>query len=154
VRIGVISDTHGRLRSEVFTHFTNIDLIVHAGDIGGRGLLDELRTLAPVTAVWGNTDGFAVRRMVPEIAERTVAGRRLVVLHGHQHGSPEPNLLLDAHPRADIVIYGHTHRQMVTRRGERLALNPGSAGAARFGLPPSVALLEIGASVQATIVEL
>jgi uncharacterized protein len=52
------------------------------------------------------------------------------------------------------VIYGHTHRQLVTRRGGRVALNPGSAGAARFGLPPSIALLEIGETIEATIVGL
>jgi uncharacterized protein len=84
VRIGVISDTHGRLRGEVFTHFDGVELIVHAGDIGGVELLDELRALAPVTAVWGNTDALEVRRVVPEFAAETVAGRRLVVLHGHQ----------------------------------------------------------------------
>lgn len=149
MRIGVISDTHGKLRPEVFDHFAHVDLIVHAGDIGPPGILEDLAVLAPVIAVYGNTDDMAVRGLVPEVATQETAGRRLVVTHGHRFGAPTPAALRAAHPDADIIVFGHTHRPLIEATGDRLVLNPGSAGAPRFGLPASVALLELGAGAPA-----
>jgi predicted phosphodiesterase len=54
--IGLISDTHSLVRPEVFEALKDVDLILHAGDVGGRAVLDELRGIAPVRAVFGNTD--------------------------------------------------------------------------------------------------
>lgn len=154
MRIGVISDTHGKLRPEVFTYFADVELIVHAGDIGPPGILDDLGALAPVIAVWGNTDDFTIRHLVPEIAEQTLAGMRLVVVHGHQYGAPDPAGLLAEFPNADVIIYGHTHRPLIARHGTRLVLNPGGAGVARFGLAPSIALLTIeDGSADASLIE-
>ena len=68
MRIGVISDTHGLLRPEVFEVFDRVDYILHAGDVGPESILDELATIAPVTAVYGNTDGWALRRRLPQVA--------------------------------------------------------------------------------------
>ena len=146
MRIGVISDTHGRLRPEVFGRFEGVERIVHAGDIGDIDILADLEAIAPVTAVWGNTDDFAIRRAVPESATVEVAGRRLLVVHGHQVGSPTARLLAAAYPDADITVFGHTHRPLVERLDGRLYLNPGGAGAPRFGLRPSIMLLELRAA--------
>lgn len=156
MRIGLISDTHGRLRPEIFQLFSGVDLIVHAGDVGPPGILDDLGSVAPVIAVWGNTDDFAVRHLVPEIAEQNVSGLRLVVKHGHQHGSPDAETLVNTHPDADVIVYGHTHRPLIERRDGALVINPGSAGAARFGLAPSVAMLAITphGSAEARLIEL
>ena len=156
MRIGVISDTHGRLRPDVFTHFADVDLIVHAGDIGPPGILDDLGAIAPVLAVWGNTDDFTVRHLVPERVDQEVGGLRLVVEHGHRHGSPNPALLARAYPEADVIVYGHTHRPLIERRAATLVINPGSAGAARFGLAPSVALLTVTphGAAEASLIEL
>jgi uncharacterized protein len=156
MRIGVISDTHGRLRPDVFTHFAGVDLIVHAGDVGPPGILDDLGAIAPVLAVWGNTDDFTIRHLVPEVVDQEVAGLRLVVEHGHQHGSPDPALLTRAYPGADVIVYGHTHRPLIERRADALVINPGSAGAARFGLAPSVVLLKVmpDGAPEATLIEL
>lgn len=153
MRIGLMSDTHGRLRKEVFDRFTGVERILHAGDIGSPDLLTELEAVAPVTAVWGNTDGFDVRASVPEVAELELAGYRVVVVHGHQLGSPTPDGLRRAHPDARIIVYGHTHRPLVDEAGS-LVVNPGAAGAARFGVPPSVALLRLGDEPAVQILEL
>mgnify|MGYP006176293565 CR=1 FL=1 len=142
MRIGLISDTHGRLRAEVFDILAGVEHILHAGDIGPADLLDELEALAPVTAVWGNTDGFDLRARVPEVAAVELAGARIVVAHGHQLGSPDPAGLREAHAGADVIVYGHTHRPLVDP-GRPLVVNPGSAGAARFGLAPSVGILTL-----------
>ncbi|HEX6938483.1 MAG TPA: metallophosphoesterase family protein [Longimicrobiales bacterium] len=141
--VGLISDTHGQLRREVFDRFAGVDRILHAGDIGRAELLVELEAIAPVIAVWGNTDGFDVRSRVPEMAETVLEGWRIRVLHGHQLGSPRPGALREAHPDADVIVYGHTHRASVDRADGRLVVNPGAAGPARFRLPPSVALMTV-----------
>lgn len=141
MRLGLISDTHGRLRNEVFDRLAGVERILHAGDIGPVHLLAELEAIAPVTAVYGNTDGWDVRGGVPETAELVLAGRRVVVVHGHQLGSPTPEGLRRLYPGAEVIVYGHTHRPLVDHSDGVLVVNPGSAGAARFGLAPSVATL-------------
>jgi putative phosphoesterase len=155
MRLGIISDTHGLLRGEVFERFAGVDHILHAGDVGPADILDELAALAPVTAVWGNTDGWDVRARVPEIADVTLGGVRVVVFHGMQVGSPNPRLVADAYPDADLVVYGHSHRAEIERVGRVLAVNPGSAGPIRFRASPTLALAEIeDGRVHATLVAL
>lgn len=141
MKLGLISDTHGNLRNEVFGAFEGVDRILHAGDIGAYELLVELEAIAPVTAVYGNTDRRDVREQVEEVAELEADGYRLAVIHGHQLGSPDPQGLRAALPGADVIVYGHTHRPLVDRADRTLVVNPGAAGSARFGLEPSVAIL-------------
>lgn len=143
MKIGLISDTHGRLRAEVFDHFAGVDRILHAGDVGPHDLLLELEAIAPVTAVLGNTDSFDLRARLGEVAELELDGQRVVVAHGHQLGSPTPAALRKAHPGAAVIVYGHTHRPLVEEEDGVLVVNPGSAGAARFGIPPSIGILSL-----------
>jgi putative phosphoesterase len=142
--VGLISDTHGLLRPEVAAAFADVSLILHAGDVGGAKVLDALSALAPVEAVFGNTDdahdpALARQRVV------TLGGVTIHVSHGHELGRPTAELML-ARYRADVVIFGHTHKAVVVRDGERIAVNPGAAGPRRFNLHPSVARLTITAA--------
>lgn len=145
MRLGVISDTHGLLRPEVFQAFAEVDHILHAGDVGPLQLLDELEALAPVTAVYGNTDGEEVRRRLPQVATIELDGFEIVVTHGDQlDGSPTPEKLNAAFPDAQILVYGHTHKPLLTLVDVVVTvMNPGGAGHRRFGLPPSVGILEL-----------
>ena len=145
VRIGIVSDTHGLLRPELFTAFEGIEHIVHAGDIGDLELLVELRAIAPVTAVWGNTDGMEVRAALPERAVVEFGGVRIGIMHGHQLGSPDPRRVAAALPDSDLVVFGHTHQPVIERVGSVTAVNPGSAGRARFRLPVTAAIADIEA---------
>lgn len=154
MEIGLISDTHGLLRPRVFEVFTGVRRILHAGDIGPPELLAELETIAPVTAVWGNTDGFEVREQTSAAVRIELQGRRVVLLHGHQLGTPTPRALRSASPDADIIVYGHTHRPLIDHTDGILVVNPGAAGAPRFGLPPSVAILTLGPDLKVEHVEL
>jgi putative phosphoesterase len=152
MRVGIISDTHGLLRPEVFERFAGVDHILHAGDVGPAELLIELEAIAPVTAVWGNTDGWDVRERVPEVAQVELEGVRVVVIHGQQFGSPTPAAVAGAHPGAGLVVFGHSHKPLIERVGGTLAVNPGSAGARRFRLPVSVALATLeGGRVEARL---
>ena len=139
--VGLISDTHGLVRGGVHEALAGVEVILHAGDVGGQEILDELGLIAPVHAVYGNTDPPDM----PGLAEKIsviIGGVRIHVSHGHELGSPTPTNLSDAYD-ADVLIYGHTHRQMVTRIGERLVINPGAAGPRRFNLRASVGRLTI-----------
>ncbi|MDP3911691.1 MAG: metallophosphoesterase family protein [Gemmatimonadales bacterium] len=148
MRLGVISDTHGMLRPEVFEVFRDVDHILHGGDVGRLDLLVELEALAPVTAVYGNSDGMELRAKLPPVAAVDLEGFRVVVTHGDQLGRPTPAQLRQAFPDADIIVYGHSHRPLLELVDEMVTvINPGGAGAPRFGIPPSVGILELEAGI-------
>jgi hypothetical protein len=151
--IGLIADTHGLLRPDVFTALDGVELILHAGDVGGDGILDELSVIAPVLAVAGNTDPPGDPRLAPSRVY-DAGGTKIHVSHGHELGSPTPEKLF-ARYAEPIIVYGHTHRQLVTREGQRWAINPGAAGPRRFNLRPSVARLRLSnSSIDVEIVPL
>ena len=139
--IGLISDTHGLVRPSVFEALKDVELILHAGDVGGDDVLDELGQIAPVLAVYGNTDMPGDPRLTAAI-DRTIDGLSIHVSHGHELGSPTPDKLLDRYD-ARVIVYGHTHRQVVLETDGRLVVNPGAAGPRRFDLEASAALLRI-----------
>jgi uncharacterized protein len=143
---GLISDTHGLWRAEVEHVFSGVEMIVHAGDVGGAKVLRALSKIAPVEAVYGNVDdpndpALAAERTVP------VAGLLLHVSHGHELGRPTPQRVALRYS-GDILVFGHTHRALVTKVAGaggrvRLIVNPGAAGPRRFDVQPTVALLTV-----------
>jgi putative phosphoesterase len=141
-RIGLISDTHGLLRPGVHEAFEGVSLILHAGDVGGDEIIEELRLIAPVHAVLGNTDVPGEIKLADSL-QMEVCGFTIHVSHGHEVGSPKPQLLLAAYD-AQIIVYGHTHRQLVTESQGRIVVNPGAAGHRRFALAASVGILNLG----------
>jgi putative phosphoesterase len=144
VRLGVIADTHGLLRPAVRQVFAEVDHILHGGDVGTVAVLDELRELAPVTAVYGNVDGLELRTALPQVATLRLDGFDIVVTHGDQFGPPTPEKLVSAFPRAEIIVFGHTHRPLLQLVDRTITvMNPGGAGPRRFGLPPSVGVMEL-----------
>ena len=146
-QIGLISDTHGLVRPDVHDALAGVELILHAGDVGGEAILSELGSIAPVRAVGGNTDPLGAPWLEDELALE-VGGVTIHVSHGHELGRPTPARLLERYA-ADVIVYGHTHRQLITRVGDRLVVNPGAAGPRRFDLEPSVARLTIAGGLAA-----
>jgi putative phosphoesterase len=139
--IGLISDTHGLLRASVHDALAGVELILHAGDVGGDDILIELGQIAPVRAVYGNTDPPGDPRLAAAV-EETVGGVRIHVSHGHELGAPTPDKLL-ARYDADVLVYGHTHKSLVVHAADRWVVNPGAAGPRRFDVVPSVARMTI-----------
>jgi putative phosphoesterase len=137
--VGVISDTHGLLRAEALAELAGVDVIVHAGDIGGPEVLEALRRIAPVIAVRGNNDRAAWAHALPEIVRTRVGGVRVCVVHDLQALRGRA-----ASEDVEVVICGHSHQPRVERRARGLLLNPGSAGPRRFRLPIAVARLHVG----------
>jgi putative phosphoesterase len=145
MRIGIISDTHGRLHPRVPELFAGVDAIVHAGDVGDPAILGQLRAIAPLTAVAGNIDGF-VCGDAGEEARATFDDLRVYVTHI----LPRPDGLdyrvtraLAAQP-ADVVIFGHSHLPHDEHVDGVWFFNPASAGPRRFDYPVSIGFLERG----------
>ena len=149
VRIGVVADTHcpeflDELPRQLLDGLRGVDLILHAGDVGGRSTLQRLAEIAPVEAVMGDHDRSL--RELPEHRELAVAGHRIVVVHGNRSRMIEepvtllgtlslglvwPHVRLPAHlkrrfPHAGVVVYGHTHTARADLLGETLLFNPGA----------------------------
>jgi uncharacterized protein len=139
--IGLISDTHGLVRPEVFDALAGVELILHAGDVGGPEILAELGVIAPVRAVYGNTDDPGRHDLAAELVLE-IDGVTIHVSHGHELGAPTPAKLLQAYPQ-QVIVYGHTHRQLLAEADGRMVVNPGAAGHRRFDLLPCVARLRI-----------
>jgi putative phosphoesterase len=153
VRIGLISDTHGLLRADVHRALAGVSRILHAGDVCGDEILDELELIAPVQAVYGNCDEPGNPRL-RERLDLEVGGVRVHVSHGHELGRPGAAKVAATYD-ADVCVYGHTHRQLIERVAGRLIVNPGAAGPRRFDLAPSVAILTIaGGRAEAELVAL
>ncbi len=145
MRIGVISDTHGLLRPEVFAAFAGVDHILHAGDIGSIELLAELRAIAPVTAVAGNIDAFRCGD-AGETARVTLGGLHFFLTHILDRPRQPRREVLEELRRspADVVVFGHSHLPHDETIDKVRYLNPASAGPRRFDYPVSVALIEDG----------
>lgn len=148
--IGVISDTHGLLRPEAIEALKGVDLVLHAGDVGSPRILEELRRIAPVVAVIGNTDTGGWTSDLPQREVVRAGAVQILVLHDLHE--------IDLHPAAAdvrVIVSGHSHKPSVEEQNGVLYVNPGSAGPRRFKLPISVARLTIeGAAVSGQIIEL
>jgi putative phosphoesterase len=136
--IGLISDTHGLLRPEAVRALSGVQHIIHAGDIGGPEILEQLRAIAPVDAVRGNNDKGAWAAQIPVYLALELEGVSIHVLHDVNE--------IDVDPVAagfDVVVSGHSHKPMVTERDGVQFVNPGSAGPRRFKLPVTIARLDL-----------
>ncbi len=143
VVLGVISDTHGLVRPELHRRLAGVDRILHAGDVGPQGVLDELSLIAPVHAVLGNTDPPDHPARLQDRIDLVIAGIRIGIIHGHQVGRPAPLQLAPLFPDADLVVFGHTHEPLSERFAGCHFLNPGSCGPRRFSLPVAAARVTI-----------
>lgn len=149
LRIGIISDTHGLLRDEIAEVFRDVDHILHAGDVGDISVLQRLSTIAPTTAVRGNTDTAPGCRNLPLCETVGLASAEIYLHHGHLE---EFNILPAG---TNVFVSGHTHVPLICWRDDVLCINPGSAGPRRFRLPVTVAMLTIyNRARSAKIVEL
>jgi putative phosphoesterase len=148
--VGVISDTHGLLRPQAVAALAGVDHIIHAGDIGSAQIIEQLRQIAPVTAVRGNNDKDSWANAIPETTRLKIAGRLLYVLHDIKELDIDP-----AAEKISAVIVGHSHKPSAAERNGVLFLNPGSAGPRRFKLPVALAKLFISATgLRAEIIDL
>lgn len=145
IEVGLISDTHGKMRPEALMALAGCAVIFHAGDVCSEAVLEDLASVAPCHAVAGNCDADPT---LPLTFQQEVGGVRFLIHHGH--------LPVDvARFRPQVVVTGHTHVPKIERAGEVLYVNPGSAGPRRFNLPVTVARVTIrGGQAEARLIPL
>ena len=130
--LAIVSDSHGLLRDSVTAALQDVDLIIHAGDLGSRGVLERLEAFAPVIAVRGNVDSELIDLPLTEAV--SVNDHLIYVLHDLGQ------LDLDAATAGiEMIVHGHSHQPRIDRRDDVLYVNPGSIGPRRFRLPVSMA---------------
>jgi putative phosphoesterase len=145
--VGVVSDTHGHLDERLLAAFAGVNAILHAGDVGGRHVLDGLRALAPLYAVRGNNDDALGGLGLPQHLDLELEELRFHLVHQLPEAKPAEG--------TDAIVFGHSHRRICEWRDGALYLNPGAAGLQGFHSLLTATLLRIdGASVEMEHVDL
>jgi len=145
MKIGLISDTHNKLHQDITTIFKDMDLILHAGDIGGYDILEKLQGIASTKAVYGNTDIYSIASTLPSQISMQVEGKQLLLIHniGNVKNFVWKIRRGDYPEQPEIVVFGHTHRPSFDEYMDFLFINPGSASFPRRESRPSIMILEI-----------
>jgi hypothetical protein len=137
MRVGVVSDTHNLLRPRVLERLDGCERILHAGDVGGLEILEQLRRVAPVAAIRGNTDAGDTAVELPEMLAGDLDGLPFRMIHRREDADRTwPS-------RLRLLVFGHSHRPELEWQGNCLLLNPGACGRRRFHLPLTLAILTV-----------
>lgn len=143
MRVGVISDTHGILNPQVAYLLEDCEAILHAGDVGSKEVLEELKKIAPVYAVRGNNDTAEWAKELPERLVITLGEYKIFIIHD----SKECNGCKEY----DVVVSGHSHKLKISQEGSRLYINPGACGKKRFNLPLTIVKIDLEEEQQLSI---
>lgn len=145
MKLGILSDTHNKLPGKISIVFHNVDIIFHAGDIGEAYILKQLSDIAPVHAVYGNTDLYSLASNLPSRVTLELEGLKFLIQHNIGQISRFYRKLQDTELNhfPDVIIFGHTHHPIIQKVDNTLFMNPGSAGSPRGGQPLSVIISDI-----------
>jgi putative phosphoesterase len=158
VKIGVISDTHledydDKMRKSVAEHFSDVDMILHAGD------MVDLRVLKifggkEIKAVCGNMDNYSVREKFPEHLLFEIKEFKFLLIHGW--GSPWDieKRISAGFKDVNCIVYGHTHKPANHKKGNGLFFNPGSAVDRYFASSRTIGILEIDKGIAGRIINI
>lgn len=150
ISVGILSDTHGYLDNRIAEVIRDCDYAIHAGDIMGAHILNELQPRKSVIAVAGNNDlpatwnkdEVTILSALPESAQLELPGGLIIIEHGHRLGGcPDHDQFRWDHAEARLVIYGHTHKRVIDKTAEPWVVNPGAAGSERTKGGPSCLIL-------------
>jgi len=158
VKIGVISDTHlidydQKLKKIVDEHFGDVDLVIHAGDLVDRRVLDIFKG-KEVKAVHGNMDYPSVKENLPEQLFFEINGFKFGVIHGWGPSWGLEEKILEEMGSMDCIVYGHTHEPVCHIKAGVLFFNPGSPTDKRFAAFKSLGILEIDKDVEGRIIKI
>ena len=157
MKVGVISDTHvpaivKALPSFIFDIFKDVELILHAGDLVERSVLEELNAIAPVEAVAGNMDTIEIRQTLPVKKIIEIGRFRVGLIHGQGNLEGQMERIRKEFDAVDLIVFGHSHTPYWGKTGDMLFLNPGSPTDKRWAPYNSVAILEVGDELTAEII--
>ncbi len=149
MKVAVLADTHTRGMTRTvpmgaWPYLESSDHILHAGDVVDTALLDELKSLAPVTVVMGNCDALDVREWgAEEVTEVELGGIKIAMLHDSGSTKGRRERMRKRFPDARVVIFGHSHIPFNEDKDGLLLFNPGSPTWKRKAPFPSMGLLWI-----------
>lgn len=155
ITVGILSDTHGYLDDRIANVIRDCDYAIHAGDIMGAHILNQLQPRKSVIAIAGNNDfpstwskdDAAIVSSLPLSAQLKLPGGLVIIEHGHRlGGSPDHDQLRWDHAEARLVVYGHTHKRIIDQTAEPWVVNPGAAGKERTKGGPSCLILHASES--------
>ena len=149
--VAVVSDTHSHLDPRIAQIVAESDYAVHAGDVCGVEVIEKMQPKSgKVIVVTGNNDPYChySDSELPEMLTFEIAGEIIAVEHGHNHGVFKPShaSLREAHPNAKVIVYGHTHKQVIDKDTTPWVINPGAAGKTRTHGGPSCLVIECSSS--------
>jgi len=145
ITVAIVSDTHAYLDDRVAEIVKQCNYAIHAGDICGKDILDSLHPIdGKVLAVAGNNDPFCHNAPLPDTLSLDLPSGKLTVEHGHKHGMHKPShdSLRETHADSRIIVYGHTHKQVIDKTEIPWVINPGAAGQTRTHGGPSCLVLK------------
>lgn len=146
MKVLIVSDTH-RKNENYFKvlKIHNPDMVIHCGDAEGSEYVLSEAAGCPVQIVLGNNDFFSY---LPRELDLKIGPFKVWVTHGHNYYVSMGNEVIKREAVArgvDIVMYGHTHKPVVDRKGKVIAVNPGSLSYPRQeGRRPSYIIMEVG----------
>lgn len=145
MQIGIISDTHSYMDPRAISLLQGVDHILHAGDIGSIDIIQELRSIAPVTLVRGNVDRGGPTSLFPTDETLELEGHRIFLTHELKPPKSDADPILELYQKAGIqvVVYGHSHIAYQRRWNNILFFNPGAAGKRRFKVVPSIGFITL-----------
>jgi len=158
-RIGVISDTHlhnlsKKLLDIYDRYFTDVDLILHAGDLVCIDVFKFLSEKKPTYAVSGNMDPLDVKRDLPDKEIIEIENYRIGLIHGWGSSDGLEDRIMNEFSNVHVIVYGHSHRPANHQQGQLLLFNPGPA----IGYPStplrSIGILEISEKITGRIIEI
>lgn len=179
MKVGVISDTHlvsggfglrkaaaqlisksrqgfDYLEKIIDKYFSDVEKILHAGDLVDLEVLELLEQKAPVEAVRGNMDSGEIARQLPIKKVLAIEGRKIGLIHGW--GAPTgivERIRKEFDDKIEVIVFGHTHSPMNTKFGDVLFFNPGSPIDRRFAPYNSIGILHVSAdSIEGEIIKL
>ncbi len=141
MKIGLISDTHGRLPALVHTVLKEVELILHAGDIGEQDVIRELETIAPVRAVHGNIDSWPLKNIYPAMLNLDIHGMKICITHNIVSFQYFTFELFRRREQPDLVVFGHTHKPVYESYRNIKFINPGSVYRPKGGSKKSLAVI-------------
>lgn len=161
VKIGVVSDTHltspKDIPQQLLSAFSEVNLILHAGDLVNLATLDELKKIGPkVYAVCGNMDSPEVKRSLPDKEIIEIEQFRIGLTHGR--GAPF-NLVETVKEKfkdqqVDCIVYGHSHAPRNEIHQGILFFNPGSLTDKFFAPYNSYGILEVDKKITGKIIKI
>lgn len=160
MKIGVISDTHipraaTELPGRIYSEFKNCDLILHAGDLVELSVLDKLKAVAAVKAVYGNMDDRKVRQALPEKEVIDIKGKfKIGMIHGRGAPTNLIKTVAGEFNNVDVIVFGHSHSPVNKRINGVLFFNPGSPTDKVFAAYNSFGILEVNNEIKGRIIKL